>query len=55
LSNTAARAEHIAAAVSIPEQARFQRVRGEIRKALVKAGVAPEIDKLVAELLDKKG
>jgi hypothetical protein len=52
LTEAATRAETIAAAVDLPEDVKFQRARGIVRTALAAAGVALEIDRLVAELLD---
>ncbi len=51
LVKTAERAEQIAADVVLPEGVRFQRARGLVRTALAEAGMAQEIDRLVAELL----
>jgi hypothetical protein len=51
LATAAAKAEKIAAQVTLPEGVKFQRARGLVRAALVEAGVAPRIDALVAELL----
>ncbi|MGH6980115.1 MAG: hypothetical protein ACREFC_02815, partial [Stellaceae bacterium] len=51
LAAAAERAEKIAAQVVIPESVKFQRARGLVREALAEAGVSPEIDRLVAELL----
>jgi len=52
LAMASAKAEKIAAAVSLPEGVRFQRARRLIREALAEAGVSQEIDRLVAQLLD---
>ena len=52
LAAAAERAETVAAAVALPEGVKFQRARSIIRAALVKDGVAGEIDALVAGLLD---
>ncbi len=52
LAAAAAEAEAIAAAVELPEAAKFQRARALIRAALTEAGVAQKIDALVASLLD---
>lgn len=52
LARAAERAEVIAAAVELPEGVRFQRARALVRAALAEAGVAQEIDTLVARLLD---
>ena len=51
LAETAERAEEIVTAVELPEGIGFRRVRAMIRAALAEAGVAQEIDRLVAELL----
>jgi hypothetical protein len=52
LSAAAAEAEEIAAAVTFPETAAFQRARRMVRDALKEAGVAQKIDAIVARLLD---
>jgi hypothetical protein len=52
LAKAAGKAEKIAAAVELPEGVKFQRARKLVRDALVDAGVAAEIDALVARLLD---
>lgn len=52
LTTASAKAEKIAAAAALPEGVKFQRARRLVREALVEAGVAREIDGLVAELLD---
>jgi hypothetical protein len=52
ISAAATKAEKIAAAVELPESARFQRARALVRTALKEVGVADEIDELVARLLD---
>ena len=52
LAGAARRAERLAAAVPLPEAVRFQKARGLIREALADAGIAAEIDALVARLLD---
>ncbi len=52
LARAAERAERLAAAVELPEGVKFQRARGLIRTALAEAGIAQEIDTLVARLLD---
>jgi hypothetical protein len=52
LARAAERAEQIAASVELPEGVRFQRARALVRSALAEAGVAQEIDTLVARLLD---
>ncbi len=49
----AAEAERIAAAFELPEGVKFQRARKLIRDALTEAGIAPQIDALVARLLDQ--
>jgi hypothetical protein len=51
LAATAREAERIAAEVELPEAVKFQRARALVRKALLDAGVASRIDKLVARLL----
>ncbi|PPD45771.1 MAG: hypothetical protein CTY15_02610 [Methylocystis sp.] len=53
LAKAAAKAEKIAAAVDLPESVKFQRARKMVRDALLGAGVAQEIDSLVARLLDQ--
>jgi hypothetical protein len=50
---TAAEAERIAAAFELPATVRFQRARKLIRDALTEARIAPQIDNLVARLLDE--
>lgn len=52
LAAAAEEAEAIAAAVGLPEGAKFQRARKLVRDALAAAGVAQRIDALVAKLLD---
>ena len=52
IAAAAKRAEAAAAAVILPEGAKFQRARAMVRAALVEVGVAAEIDWLVARLLD---
>ncbi len=52
LAEAAARAEKLAALVEIPESTKFQRARAMVRAALKEAGIAQEIDALVAKLLD---
>jgi hypothetical protein len=52
LAKAAQRAESIAAAVALPEKIGFQRARKMVREALAEAGVAQDIDRLVAQLLD---
>ncbi len=52
LAKAAGKAEKIAAAVALPEGVKFQRARRLVRDALIDAGVAGEIDALVARLLD---
>ena len=52
LARAAQRAETVAAAVALPEAVKFQRARRLVRDALAEAGVAAEIDRLVAALLD---
>lgn len=51
LAKAAAKAEKIAAALLLPDGVKFQRARRLVREALAEAGVAREIDLLVAELL----
>lgn len=51
----AAEAERIAAAFELSENVKFQRARKLIRDALTEAGIAPQIDALVARLLDEGG
>jgi hypothetical protein len=53
LAAAAAEAERIAAAFALPESVKFQRARKLIRDALIESGVAPQIDELVARLLDQ--
>ncbi|MBV8889902.1 MAG: N-6 DNA methylase [Alphaproteobacteria bacterium] len=53
LARAAERAEQIAAAVELPEGVRFQRARAMVRAALAEAGLARQIDDLVARLLDE--
>jgi hypothetical protein len=53
LAAAAAEAERIAAAFDLPESVKFQRARKLIRDALTESGVAPQIDELVARLLDE--
>ena len=52
ITAAAAKAEKIAAEVELPENAKFQRARGLVRKALIDDGVAGAIDELVVRLLD---
>ncbi len=52
LADAALRAERIAAAVVFPEGVKFQRARRLVRDALTNAGIAADIDGLVARLLD---
>lgn len=52
LAEAAARAERLAAEVPLREAEHFTRARRRIRDALTDAGVAAEIDAVVAELLD---
>ena len=52
LAETAARAEQVAAAVELPEGVKFQRARSLVRAALTEAGLAQQIDGLVAQLID---
>lgn len=53
LAAAAAEAERIAAAFELPETVKFQRARKLIRDALTESGIAPQIDELVARLLDE--
>jgi len=52
LARAAGRAEDAAAAVRFPEDVRFQHARALVRAALAEAGIAQQIDRLVAQLLD---
>ncbi|WP_036291240.1 hypothetical protein [Methylosinus sp. PW1] len=52
LAKAAAKAEKLAAGLVLPEGVKFQRARRLVREALADAGVAQEIDALVAHLLD---
>jgi len=51
LASAAGEAETIASAVALPENVKFQRARKLIRDALIKAGVAPRIEALVARIV----
>jgi hypothetical protein len=53
LAAAAGEAERIAAAFELPEAVKFQRARKLIRDALTESGIAPHIDRLVAQLLDQ--
>lgn len=53
LARAAAKAEKLAGAVILPEGVKFQRARRLVREALTEAGVAPEVDALVARLLSE--
>jgi hypothetical protein len=53
LAAAAAEAERVAAAFEFPETVKFQRARKLIRDALTETGIAPQIDELVARLLDE--
>ncbi len=53
LVEAAVQAELIAVQVALPENAKFQRARALVRAALDEAGLAAEIDGLVAKLLDE--
>jgi hypothetical protein len=53
LAAAAVEAERVAAAFELPETVKFQRARKLIRDALTESGIAPEIDRLVARLLDQ--
>jgi len=52
LAAAAERAEAVAAAVTFPDGIPFQRARRMVRDSLAESGVGPEIDRLVARLLD---
>lgn len=52
LAAAAAEAERLATAFGLPETVKFQRARRLIRDALAEAGIATQIDRLVAQLLD---
>jgi hypothetical protein len=53
LAAAAAEAERIGGAFELPETVKFQRARKLIREALTESGIAPHIDDLVAQLLDR--
>jgi hypothetical protein len=53
LAAAAGEAEKLAAAFRLPETVKFQRARKLIRDALTESGIAPQIDELVARLLDQ--
>jgi hypothetical protein len=53
IAAAAAEAERIAATFELPEGVKFQRARKLIRDALAEAGIAQQIDALVAQLLDQ--
>ncbi len=53
LTEAAAHAEVIAAAVALPEDVKFQRARAVVRSALKDIGIAETVDNLVATLLDR--
>jgi hypothetical protein len=53
LAAAAGEAEAIATALDLPETVKFQRARKLIRDALTESGIAPQIDALVARLLDQ--
>jgi hypothetical protein len=53
LAAAANEAEQIALAFELPETVKFQRARKLIRDALTESGIAPQIDLLVARLLDE--
>ncbi|WP_372425456.1 N-6 DNA methylase [Salinarimonas chemoclinalis] len=55
IAAAAREAEALAAAVPLPDAARFQRARALVRTALADAGLAARIDALVARLLDGAG
>jgi hypothetical protein len=52
IAEAAREAEVIAASLPLPENIKFQRARGLVRAALTDAGVAQQVDALVARLLD---
>jgi hypothetical protein len=52
LAVAGAEAEKIASKVELPEGIHFQTARRRVREALAEAGVAQQIDALVAKLLD---
>jgi hypothetical protein len=52
LAAAAEKAEKIAASVPLPDGVKFQKARALVRAALAEAGIAAEIDTLVARLLD---
>ncbi|MGE0676607.1 hypothetical protein [Pseudolabrys sp.] len=54
LAAAAAEAERVAMAFELPESVKFQRARKLIRDALTESGIAPQIDQLVARLLDQE-
>ncbi len=49
----AAEAERISGTFQLPATVKFQRARKLIRDALIESGIAPHIDRLVAQLLDQ--
>jgi hypothetical protein len=51
LAELSRQAEKIAAAVSLPEDVKFQRARRRVRDALAECGLSGRIDALVAKLL----
>ena len=53
LAAAAAEAERIVEAFELPASVKFQRARKLIRDALTESGIAPQIDELVARLLDQ--
>ncbi|WP_298373541.1 N-6 DNA methylase [Azospirillum sp.] len=55
LVQAAQRAEALAALVELPDAIPFQRARALVRRALTDAAIAPDIDALVARLLDDAG
>jgi hypothetical protein len=52
LAAAAKRAKQIAATVPLPDPVKFQRARSLVRDALTEAGLAQQIDSLVADVLD---
>ncbi len=53
LADAAAKAEHVAAIVELPEGMKFQRARSLVRAALTEEGISRKINKLVSDLLDQ--
>lgn len=54
LTDAAAEAERVAAAVELPEGVKFRRARALVRAALTEAGLSQRINALVAGLLDSR-